>query len=380
MSSSHSRRSSVLLVLLGGISVAIVAGILGATGVFDGSDPKGGAANAQTQTNASPPAGTGGSPASVADIYEKVSPGVVFVSARSNRGSLEFLGPEGGRASSGSGFVIDAKGNVVTNQHVVDGSRDVRVRFGEDGEPIRARVVGEDPSTDIALLKIDPKEVEGGIKPLSLGGSEGLRPGETTIAIGAPFGLAGTVTTGIVSALEREIQSPNGFPIAGVVQTDAAINPGNSGGPLLDGEGRVIGVNSQIAAQPGPGGSASNSGVGFAVPIDTVKEVVPLLERDGKVDRPYVGVSTSEAPGAAGGAVVRTVVPRGPALKAGLRTGDRITRIGETKIDKPEDIATAIEKRKPGERVEVRYVRSSGERTATVELGTRPTESRQQQP
>ncbi|HEX8106012.1 MAG TPA: trypsin-like peptidase domain-containing protein [Solirubrobacteraceae bacterium] len=357
--------------LLGALATAAVVAVLALTGVFDGTDPKGAAAGATAR------AGTGGisaaPAASVADIYERVSPGVVFVSARTGRGALPYLGPGGGRASSGSGFVVDPKGTIVTNQHVVDGASDVRVRFGEDGDPIRARIVGQDPSTDLAVLRIDPDDVEGGLKALALGESKTLRPGEATIALGAPFGLAGTVTTGIVSALDREIESPNGFPIAGVVQTDAAINPGNSGGPLLDSAGRVIGVNSQIATN---GQSNANSGVGFAVPIDTVKEVVPLLERDGKVDRPYLGVSTSEPTGAADGALVRSVIPGGPSAKAGLRAGDRIVRVGDRAVRAPEDVAAAIAERKPGEKVAVRFVRGGGERTATVELGTRPTESR----
>ena len=184
--------------------------------------------------------------------------------------------------------------------------------------------------------------------------------------------MSGSVTTGIVSALDREIESPNGFPISGVVQTDAAINPGNSGGPLLDAEGRVIGVNSQIATN---GGSGSNSGVGFAVPIDTVKEVVPLLERDGKVDRPYLGVSTGDATGASQGAVIQSVISGGPADKAGLRPGDRLVRIGSTPVREASDVQKTIIERKPGERLEIRYVRDSDEQTATVQLGTRPEQS-----
>ena len=378
------RRSALAPFLLRALSVALVAAALGFTGAFDGEDSSagGGAATAQSPTptagaatqNSPPVSSTAGRPTSVADIYERVSPGVAFISASSSGGGLDPLGSGQGQ-STGSGFVIDAKGNIVTNQHVVDDATQVRVRFGEDGDPIPARIVGQDPSTDLALLKIDPKDVEGGLKPMELGESKGLRPGEATIALGAPFGLAGTVTTGIVSALDREIQSPNGFPISGVIQTDAAINPGNSGGPLLDAEGRVIGVNSQIATN---GGGGANSGVGFAVPVDTVKDVVPLLERDGKVDRPYLGISTSDAPGAAGGALIRTVISGGPAAKAGLRAGDRVVDVGGTPVKESGDVAGAIEDRKPGDRVEVRYVRGGEERTATVQLGTRPTQSRVQ--
>jgi putative serine protease PepD len=355
--------------LLGALSVALVAGVLALTGVFDGSSPRGAAATAATTstTAAATPAAATGAPASVADIYATASPLVFFIPATGS----------GAATATGSGFVIDKKGLIVTNQHVVDGSSRVTVRFGEDGDPIPATVKGQDPSSDVALLKVDPAKVKlaGGIKALPLGESNGLRPGEGTIAIGAPFGLAGTVTTGIVSALNREIQSPNGFPISGAIQTDAAINPGNSGGPLLDARGRAIGVNSQIATN---GQSNSSAGVGFAISIDSVKDVVPLLERNGKVDRPYLGVSTSDAPGSTDGAIVRTVIPRGPAAEAGLRTGDRIVRVGDKAVADASAVSAAIIDLKPGEQVAIRYVRGGQERTATVKLGTRPTQARQQ--
>jgi S1-C subfamily serine protease len=364
---SYPRRSNLAFLLLGAVSVALVVAVLSLTGIFDGSDPKQGAATAATPAQRS--AAPVGTSTSVADIYERVSTGVVFISARSGQVSQPGLGQQGGQSASGSGFVIDRGGDIVTNQHVVDGASDVRVRFGEDGQPIKARVVGTDPSTDLALLKIDPTAVKGGLKPLVLGESKGLRPGEATIAIGSPFGLSGSVTTGIVSALDREIESPNGFPISGVVQTDAAINPGNSGGPLLDAEGRAIGVNSQIATN---GGSGSNSGVGFAVPIDTVKEVVPLLERDGKVDRPYVGIATGDASGSGQGAVIRSVVPGGPAQRSGLRVGDRVVEIAGKAVKEAADVQKVVIERKPGEKLEIRYFRGSDEQTATVQLGTRP--------
>ena len=179
---------------------------------------------------------------------------------------------------TGSGFLMDGQGHVVTNEHVVEGSDQFIVRFGEEGEALEAKLVGKDASTDLAVLEVDPKKIPAETKPLELADSGHPRPGDATIAIGSPFGLSGTVTTGIVSALDREIDSPNGFKISGALQTDAAINPGNSGGPLLDAEGRVIGVNSQIASS-----SRQSSGVGFAVPSNIVKEVVPQLLRDGQI-------------------------------------------------------------------------------------------------
>ncbi len=178
---------------------------------------------------------------------------------------------------------------------MVEDSSAFSVRIGVDTKPIPAQLVGKDPSSDLAVLKVDPSAVKGGLKPLELGDSDALEPGDQTIAIGSPFGLEGTVTTGIVSSLGRTIEAPNGFPIANAVQTDAAINPGNSGGPLLDGNGRVIGVNSQIKS-----GSGANSGVGFAVPVATVKFVVPQIENGGKVERAYLGVSNGDAAGPLG--------------------------------------------------------------------------------
>jgi S1-C subfamily serine protease len=207
----------------------------------------------------------------VVDMYARVSPGVVFVQANSGRGDLPF--PGGGQAASGSGFVIDDEGRIVTNEHVVDGADEFRVRFGEDGEPIEAELLGSDASVDLAVLQVDPDDVEGGLQPLELGSSEDLRPGDPAIAIGSPFGLEGSVTSGIVSALGRTITAPNGFSISNAVQTDAAINPGNSGGPLVNARGEVIGVNTAIATLEGGG----NIGIGFAVPIERARQVATNL-------------------------------------------------------------------------------------------------------
>ena len=173
---------------------------------------------------------------------------------------------------SGSGFLVYKNGQIVTNEHVVDGASRVTVRFGEHGKALPARVVGQDATDDLAVLDVADSAVAK-ITPLTLGSSSGLRVGQSAIAIGSPFGLSGTLTSGVVSALGRDIQSPNGHTISGVVQTDAAINPGNSGGPLLDASGQVIGINSQIASESG-----SNSGVGFAIPVDTVRRVLTNLE------------------------------------------------------------------------------------------------------
>ena len=386
---SPSRSSHLLAGLAGGLLVALVLGVLAVAGAFDDGDSE--TASAQSLPA---PAATGSRPAgngavNVADLYERVRPGVVFVQARGRRAATP-LG--GGGTASGSGFAIDREGHVLTNQHVVDDAQRVTVRVDEEGDPVPARVVGTDPSTDLALLKVDPDEVKG-LRPLTLGTSRGLRVGEPTVAIGSPFGLEGTITTGIVSALERQIESPNGFSIDDVIQTDAAINPGNSGGPLLDARGRVIGINSQIATD----GDRANSGVGFAVPVDTAREVVPQLKRDGEVRRAYLGVSTARVTGEVAealdlpvrdGALVQEVIPDGPADKAGLRGGRRATAVGVRaggdlivevdgrRIQDPEDVAEAVERRKPGDRVTVEFLRGGDRRSVQVTLGKRPDERR----
>jgi putative serine protease PepD len=344
-----SRLSNVFFTFLGGAAVGLVIAVLAVAGVFDRTErvveqaPRSGTTPVSQQ-----PAADG----SVADIYAEAAPAVASV--------------ENGNGGSGSGFLMDGKGHVVTNQHVVDGGSDFTVRFGEDGEPLDARLVGEDPSTDLAVLEVEdvPAETE----PLELASSSDLRPGDVAIAIGSPFGYSGTVTTGIISALDRGIPAPNNFTIDGVLQTDAAINPGNSGGPLLDAEGRVIGVNSQIAASS----SRTNSGVGFAVPVDTVKQIVPQLIEGGEVEHAFLGVGfdpNSEE------AVIGDITPGGPAASSELRPGDRITAVDGREIATSDDLASAIDDHKPGDRVKLTVQRDGEQRTIEVELGTRPDQS-----
>jgi putative serine protease PepD len=356
------RMSRLLAFVAGAVSVGAVIGVLAIAGVVGGSDTT----IVRSQPTPSAPAPrSGDSTAAVSDVYARVSPGVVFVQANSGKGQLPF--PGGGRAASGSGFVIDDDGHIVTNDHVVEDATQYRVRFGDNGDPIVAKLLGTDPSADLALLKIDPKDVPDEISPLRLGSSSDVRPGDEAIAIGSPFGLEGTVTSGIVSALGRTIQAPNGFSISGAVQTDAAINPGNSGGPLLDGNGRVIGVNSQIKTDQG----GDNSGVGFAVPVSTIKQVVPQIQSGGKVVRAYLGVSNSDSPDHSG-AVVQDVVQNGPAEKGGLQLGDKITAINDKPILSSDDVSAAVNNLKPGEKAKLTVVRGGDRRTLNVELGTRP--------
>jgi S1-C subfamily serine protease len=382
---SSSVGSKLFPALIGAFAACAAFAALAIAGAFDSGDDNNtnntpassGRGPVQTQTAASPSGGL-----DVAGLYERTRSGVVFVEARGQ-------GPGG---ASGSGFLVDDNGSIVTNQHVVDNANEVDVRFGEDGDPIDAKVTGTDPSTDLALLKIDPQDVDG--RPIRLGASSDVRVGEPVIAIGSPFGLRGTVTSGIVSGLGREIQSPNGFTIDEVVQTDAAINPGNSGGPLIDERGNVIGVNAQIASN----GARSNSGVGFAIPIDTAKKVIPELRRSGEVKRAYLGVSSADVDSgiaqelnlpAERGALVQTVVRGGPADDAGLRGatrqtqsglgagGDLIVKVGDTDVSDGNGLADAISALKPGDEVRIEFFRGDQRRSAQVKLSERPNQTEQ---
>jgi S1-C subfamily serine protease len=365
------RLSNVFFTFLGAAGVGLVIVILSLTGVLDDL----GNGDRQTVVTAPPPSSTidaapdtghaRSTPTDVSDIYARVAPGVAFIAASGAPATTPFGGQEQSSAT-GSGFLIDGKGHVVTNDHVVEGARRFTVRFGEDGRALDAKLVGRDPSTDLAALEVDPAKVPAETRPLQLASSAGLRPGDAAIAIGSPFGLSGTVTTGIISALDREIESPNGFPISGVLQTDAAINPGNSGGPLLDARGRVIGVNSQIASS-----SRQSSGVGFAVPVDIVKQVVPELLADGKIDRAYLGVSTTEAAGR-DGAVVAGLTQGGPAAGSDLRVGDRIVAFDGSRITGSSELSQAVLTRKPGDTARLEVVRGAERRTIEVRLGRRP--------
>jgi putative serine protease PepD len=349
MNRSSSRLSNVLSAFLGAAAVGLVVAVLALAGVFESTErvvtqpPR-----ADTTAVSDQRAADG----SVSEIYAQTAPGVAFV--------------ENGNGGSGTGFLFDAQGHVVTNQHVVAGGSEFTVRFGEDGDALPAKLAGADASTDLAVLELDPDKVPAETEPLELASSGRLRPGDVAIAIGSPFGLSGSVTTGVISALDRTIDSPNGFQIEGVLQTDAAINPGNSGGPLLDGEGRVIGVNSQIASS-----SRQSAGVGFAVPVDTVKEIVPQLIEGGDIERAYLGVSSTLDP-SEDGAVVATIAQGGPAADSELRAGDRITRVEDREIKEPSDLSSAILEYKPGDRVELTVVRDGEQRTIDVQLGTRP--------
>ena len=226
-------------------------------------------------------------------------------------------------------------------------------------------MVGTDPSTDLAVIDVDAPSTA--FRPLTLADSSALSVGEEVVAIGSPFGLENTVTSGIVSALDRSMQAPNGYTINGAVQTDAAINHGNSGGPLLDLQGRVVGVNSQIESDSG-----GSDGVGFAVPSNTVKSIVSQLVSGGTVQHAYLGVGLSQPQGSVSGAQVSEVRSGTPAATAGLQTGDVITSVDGDSVASVEALQSAIDTRKPGDTVKLGYVRDGANHTATVKLGTRP--------
>jgi S1-C subfamily serine protease len=394
--------------------LAAVALLAGCGGGDDGGGDRGGAAATTSETPTPTPQDTRASREEVVDdldgaggfsaagIYRREGPGVVtIISVFGDAGLEDLLGGGGddGASGLGSGFVINRDGEIVTNAHVVtqegagdlQEARQVYVSFS-DGNRVEADIRGYDPNSDIALLKVDPDGLD--LRPLPLGADEEVSVGEPVVAIGSPFGADQSVSVGIVSAVNRSVESLTDFRIAGAVQTDAAINPGNSGGPLLDASGRVIGVNQQIQTRSG-----GNEGVGFAVPIDLVKRAVDDLREDGRASYAYLGVSTTEVyPQLAEefdlpverGAWVQQVPSGGPADEAGLRAGtgeeqtfqaqeylpggDVIVRVDGEPVEDPDDVAAAIALLEPGDRVEVEVRRGDAERTVEVRLGERPTE------
>ena len=328
------------------VAAAFTVGLLVPRGNDSGTEPLPAVSNSQVK----PQRGQNAASA----VYAAASPAVVSI--KTTQGS-------------GTGFLISPSGQLITNAHVVNGSSRVVVRFGSHGESLDGAVVGTDQSSDLAVVAIDPRAVPQGVKPLQFADSRTVQIGSAAIAIGNPFGLDRTVTEGIVSGLGRHIQAPSGFGIDSVIQTDAPINPGNSGGPLLDTSGRVIGVNSQIAT----GGSDGSVGIGFAVPSNTVRQVVPRLEKGQTVQHPYLGISTSGAASlSASGAAVEQVAPGGPADKAGVQAGDVIVRVASTQVAEPSDVSAAIAARKPGDVVDVEVQRGGGTVVLHVKLGVQP--------
>jgi S1-C subfamily serine protease len=338
-------------------------------------------------------------PLSINQIYRRAAPGVVQVTSTTvvNVPADPFFGnpffafPQQERQQSlGSGFVIDKAGHIVTNYHVIEGAKQIRVSFS-NGSSIKATVVGSDPSSDIAVLKIDASSRA--LTPLPFGNSDQVKVGDPVVAIGNPFGLDRTVTAGIVSAIQRAITAPNGYTIDHVIQTDAAINHGNSGGPLLNGLGQVIGVNAQIETG---GTSGGNVGIGFAIPANTVKTVVAQLIRNGRVDRAFIGISAVPVTKqlarifhlpVSKGLLVQTVEPGSGAAKAGLKPGTTdVVLAGESyklggdiivsasgipvaSLDKLRDV---VAEKKPGDTLSLTIYRGEKKLDVDVKLGRQP--------
>jgi S1-C subfamily serine protease len=333
-------------------------------------------------------------------VYVKAAPGVAFVTSTVvQKSESPFLFGESQRegTATGSGIVVNSGGTILTNYHVVENAVKVTVSF-EKGKTVEAQVVGKDPSNDLAVLHISPDGLT--LHPIPLGNSSKAEVGDPVYAIGNPFDLQRTLTTGVVSALQRHIESPNGFAIYNVIQTDAPINPGNSGGPLLNTQGQVIGINSQIET----GGSGNGSvGIGFAVPIDTAKSELGNLEKGGTVSNAgYLGVTSITIDGSlsslnlpvSSGALVESVQKGSPADKAGLKGGasagsetgsvavggDIIQSVDGKSVASSEDLAAVISGLKPGQTVTVKILRPSGHgkwnpKTVDVKLGKRPATS-----
>jgi putative serine protease PepD len=300
------------------------------------------------------------------DVYAKAKDSVAYITAQITQSSGGPFGQTGTGTATGSGFVVSPDGYIVTNDHVVAGASSVKAKIG-DGKTLDATVVGTDASTDLALLKVNAS----GLTPLTLGDSGSVQVGDPAYAIGNPYGLDRTLTTGVISALQRQISSPNGYTINDVLQTDAAINPGNSGGPLFNSAGQVIGVNSQIETSGASAGGSQggNVGIGFAIPSNTVKSVVDQLMHGGKVSHAYLGVSTQDA---SKGAQVAQISAGSPAESAGLRQGDVITSVGGTAVDSSAALSSIVDAHRPGETVQLKVDRNGSAKTIDVKLGQRP--------
>jgi S1-C subfamily serine protease len=376
--------------------VSAAVGCLAAVGIVAGFDLGGG--HTTTVVQQAPLRGqdtsdSGDGGLTPRDIYKRTAPGVVFIRAQvveNNASPFDFGFPQQQRGeATGSGFVVDRDGTIITNAHVVAGATKVTVQFA-DKHVVDAKILGRDESTDLAILKVDAKPSE--LTPLPLGSSRTVQVGDPTIAIGNPFGLERTLTTGVVSATKRTIQAPDGFTIDGVIQTDAAINPGNSGGPLLDAAGRVIGINSQIETGGGGGG---NIGIGFAVPIDTAKRLLPELEKTGRVDRGFLGVDSLTIDDSLSdlnlpvkhGVLVQTVTPGSPAAKAGIMGGDIVATLDGNQIRFGGDIITSVDgkglrtreelarvvsEKNKGDKVKIELVRDGKKMSVEATLAARP--------
>jgi S1-C subfamily serine protease len=364
-------RSSRLSLVLAGLVAALGLGVgVGATAYALLDEESQPAIQQVTVTSSEPAAAADG--LTIGEIYARASKAVVEIAVTA--GGSSFSDPA--TRAQGSGFVLDRRGHIVTNQHVVSDGGSISVSFW-NGTVFAGKLVGTDPSTDIAVIKVDaPASL---LEPLRLGDSSGVAVGDAVLAMGSPFGLEGTVTSGIVSALHRQMTAPNNFTITDTIQTDAAINHGNSGGPLLDRRGRVIGVNAQIESDSG-----GSDGVGFAIPSNTVRSIARQLIEAGEVRHAYLGITMVAVPG---GVAVTAVRNETPAQKAGLRAatgtstvdgqerptgGDVIIEFGGQKVTSAATLQSAVDAMRPGDEVSITVVRDGKRRTIDVTLAVRP--------
>ncbi len=383
----RSRTTRVVTVSAALVAAAAVgAGGGAATYAALGSDDSTPAAVRQMTVETPQPAASTTESLSASEIYEQTYKGVVEITSTAASQSDGLGQGEQQAQGQGSGFVFNSEGYIVTNDHVVEGAEGASVRFW-DGSTYDATIVGADPSTDLAVIKVDaPADL---LVPLTVGDSTQLTVGEGVVALGSPFGLEGTITSGIVSALNRQMTSPNNFTINNSIQTDAAINHGNSGGPLLNGAGEVVGVNTQIKSESG-----GSDGIGFAIPASTVSSIVPQIISSGSVEHAYLGVgvasvsqSIAEELGVPAGAMVTEVREGTPAAQAGLTAaagstmvdgqsfptgGDVITAVDGNAVASGADLQNAIDAKRPGDSVSITYTRNGESTTVQVSLGTRP--------
>ena len=298
---------------------------------------------------------------SVNQVYRQVGPGVVDITVSSaNNGG--FFNPGGQQQGEGAGVVYDTKGDILTDEHVVSGANSVTVRF-QDGRKVGAKVLGTDPSTDVAVIRVDVPASE--LHPIPVADSSAAQVGDPVVAIGSPFSLPETTTTGIISAVGRSITAPNQYTITGAIQTDAAINPGNSGGPLLDASGHLLGLNDQIQTNSG-----SSAGVGFAIPSNTVARIANEIIAGHPVKHSYVGVELNSS--STGGAQISRVSAGSPATSAGLQPGDVVTAINGKPISSTEQFIATVDTYSPGQSITVTVKRGGQTHDFKLTLGTRP--------
>ncbi len=306
----------------------------------------------------------GGKGFTVNQIYRQTSPGVVDITVTSQNSGVTGLFGGGGQETQGegAGVVYDKRGNILTDEHVVTGATSVKVKF-QDGVSASAKVVGTDPSTDVAVIRVDAPASE--LHPIPLADSSATQVGDPVVAIGSPFSLPETTTTGIISAIGRSITAPNNYTITGAIQTDAAINPGNSGGPLLDASAHVLGLNDQIQTNSG-----SSAGVGFAIPSNTVARIANLIIAGRPVKHSYVGVELNG--NSANGAQVTQLQPGSPAASAGLQPGDVVTAIDGKSITSTGQFIQTVDNFPPGTQLTLTIRRGGASQQIKLTLGTRP--------